>query len=92
MNINRRLVRKKIFLIVIIVIKYDYCYYRNKIELMEDVKKMFFFLFVFNFDWLVMICLVILGKEFVKNSDNGKIEFRNFDIFVVFVLYCILIE
>ncbi|ABG53245.1 hypothetical protein Tery_4245 [Trichodesmium erythraeum IMS101] len=92
LNINRRPARKKTFPIVIIVTKYDYCYHRNKIELMEDVKKMFPPLFAPNSDWLVMICPVTLGKELAKNSDNGKIEPRNLDIPVAFVLYCILTE
>ena len=92
LNINRRPARKKSFPIIIMVTKYDYCYHRNKRELMEDVKKMFPPLFAPNSDWLVMICPVTLGKELAKNSDNGKIEPRNLDIPVAFVLYCILTE
>ena len=92
LNINRRPARKKTFPIVIIVTKYDYCYHRNKIELMEDVKKMFPPLFAPNSDWLVMICPVTLGKELAEDSDNGKIEPKNLDIPVAFVLYCILTE
>ena len=89
---NRRQTRKKTFPIVIIVTQYDYCYHRNKRELMEDVKKMFPPLFAPNSDWLVMICPVTLGKELAEDSDNGKIEPRNLDIPVAFVLYCILTE
>ena len=93
LNINRRPARKKSFPIIIMVTKYDYCYHRNKRELMEDVKKMFPPLFAPNSDWLVMICPVTLGKELAKNRENnGKIEPRNLDIPVAFVLYCILTE
>ena len=92
LNINRRPARKKSFPIIIMVTKYDYCYHRNKRELMEDVKKMFPPLFAPNSDWLVMICPVTLGKELAKNSDNGKIEPKNLEIPVAFVLYCILTE
>ena len=92
LNINRRPARKKSFPIIIMVTKYDYCYHRNKRELMEDVKKMFPPLFAPNSDWLVMICPVTLGKELAEDSDNGKIEPRNLDIPVAFVLYCILTE
>ena len=90
---NRRQTRKKIFPIVIIVTQYDYCYNRNKRELMEDVKKMFPPLFAPNSDWLVMICPVTLGKDLAKNKDNnGEIEPKNLEIPVAFVLYCILTE
>lgn len=92
LNINRRPARKKSFPIIIMVTKYDYCYHRNKRELMEDVKKMFPPLFAPNSDWLVMICPVTLGKELAEDSDNGKIEPKNLDIPVAFVLYCILTE
>lgn len=92
LNINRRPARKKSFPIIIMVTKYDYCYHRNKRELMEDVKKMFPPLFAPNSDWLVMICPVTLGKELAEDSDHGKIEPRNLDIPVAFVLYCILTE
>ena len=92
LNINRRPARKKSFPIIIMVTKYDYCYHRKKRELMEDVKKMFPPLFAPNSDWLVMICPVTLGKELAENSDYGKIEPRNLDIPVAFVLYCILTE
>ena len=92
LNINRRPARKKSFPIIIMVTKYDYCYHRNKRELMEDVKKMFPPLFAPNSDWLVMICPVTLGKELAQDSNNGKIEPRNLNIPVAFVLYCILTE
>jgi GTPase SAR1 family protein len=92
LNINRRPARKKSFPIIIMVTKYDYCYHRNKRELMEDVKKMFPPLFAPNSDWLVMICPVTLGKELAQDSNNGKIEPRNLDSPVAFVLYCILTE
>ena len=89
---NRRQTGKKTFPIVIIVTQYDYCYHRNKRELMEDVKKMFPPLFATDSDWLVMICPITLGKELAEDSDNGKIEPKNLDIPVAFVLYCILTE
>ena len=92
LNINRRPARKKSFPIIIMVTKYDYCYHRNKRELMEDVKKMFPPLFATDSDWLVMICPITLGKELAEDSDNGKIEPKNLDIPVAFVLYCILTE
>ena len=93
LNINRRPARKKSFPIIIMVTKYDYCYHRNKRELMEDVKKMFPPLFAPNSDWLVMICPVTLGKDLAKNKENnGEIEPKNLEIPVAFVLYCILTE
>ena len=93
LNINNGIsVPKKSFPIVIIVTKYDYCYHRDKRELIEDVKKIFRPLFAANSGWLVMICPVTLGKELAQNSDNGKIEPKNLDVPVSFVLYCILTE
>lgn len=91
---NRRQTRKKTFPIVIIVTQYDYCYddNRNKRELMEDVKKMFPPLFATDSDWLVMICPITLGKDLATDSENGKIEPKNLEIPVAFVLYCILTE
>ncbi|NEQ36668.1 MAG: hypothetical protein F6K40_10425 [Okeania sp. SIO3I5] len=84
--------QNKSFPIVIIVTMYDYCYHRDKRELIEDVKKIFPPLFASNSGWLVMICPVTLGKELAQNSDNGKIEPKNLDVPVAFVLYSILTE
>ncbi|NEO51693.1 MAG: hypothetical protein F6K54_00415 [Okeania sp. SIO3B5] len=92
LSIDRRPARKKSFPIIIIVTQYDYCYRREKRELMEDVKKMFPPLFAPNSGWLVMICPITLGKELAQDKDNGKIEPKNLDVPVAFVLYCILAE
>lgn len=59
---------------------------------MEDVKRMFPPLFAPNSGWLVMICPITLGKELAQDKDNGKIEPKNLDVPVAFVLYCILTE
>ena len=92
LSIDRRPARKKSFPIIIIVTQYDYCYRRDKRELMEDVKRMFPPLFAPNSGWLVMICPITLGKELAQDKDNGKIEPKNLDVPVAFVLYCILTE
>ena len=92
LNINREPARKKTFPIVIIVTKYDYCYHRNKRELIEDIKKIFSPLFASGSGWLVTICPVTLGKELAQDRDNGKIEPKNFDLPLPFVSYCILTE
>jgi hypothetical protein len=84
--------KREDFPIVIIVTKYDCCLNRPKIELIEDVKKMFSPLFAEDSGWLVMICPTSLGKQLAKDINSGEIEPFNLHIPVVFALFCVLIE